>query len=48
MTLVMWVVPTHFQREPEEGVNLVMTSGGQQPVDDNVNSDVLAMELVAP
>ena len=45
--LVKWAVPTHFQREPDEGENMAITSCGQQPGVNNINADVLVMELVA-
>ena len=46
-TLVTWAVPTHFQREPDEGASLARATCGHQSMEDNVDLDVLAMELVA-
>ena len=47
-TIVTKKVPTSLQREPEAGDNLASSSCGQKPVEDDVDLDDLAMELVAP
>ena len=46
-TLVTWVVPTHFQREPDAGENLAEATCGHQMLGDNLDSDLLTKEQVA-
>ena len=46
-TVVTWKVPSYWQREPEEGEIRAPWLDGQRGIDENVNLDVLAMELVA-
>ena len=44
-TVVTWKVPTHWQREPEDG-EIRAPLEGQQGMDESVDLDVLALELV--
>ena len=46
-TLVTWAVPSHFQREPKEGEVPSESLGGLHKMDEDVDLDVLAMELVS-